>query len=373
MMQPLTGEALARLADEVGRGGSLPARWYTDSAVLALERERIFRRTWQYVGRAEQLARVGDYATGETGGVPVVVVRGEQGLRAFVNVCRHRRHLVMTGAGNRKTLQCPYHAWCYDLDGRLKAAPRSEREADFNREELSLLPIRVDTWGPFVFANADGDALPLAHYLGELPEILARNGLDLARLRFRQRDEWRTDANWKVLIENFLECYHCPVAHPGFSSVMDVDPDAYVLEPFEWFSGQYAPVRAGVRAGTDSGAAYDARGAVLQGQYYHLWPNFALSTHPGHPNLIVHVWLPDGPEHTRGVTERYFGADVSEEHAQRLMAFSRQVGVEDRALTASVQAGLRAGLPEQGRLLRESERLVLHFQKLVLRALAGGD
>src|SRR5262245_33452248 len=167
-MHPLTGQASARLADDLDRGISLPASWYTDPAVLALEAERIFRRTWQYVGRADQLARPGDYVTGEAGGVPVVVVRGEGGLRGFVNVCRHRRHLVMTGAGNRKALQCPYHAWCYDLDGRLTAAPRADREGGFDRAGLSLLPVRVDTWGPFVFANADRAAPPLAHYVGAL-------------------------------------------------------------------------------------------------------------------------------------------------------------------------------------------------------------
>jgi hypothetical protein len=111
----------------------------------------------------------------------------------------------------------------------------------------------------------------------------------------------------------------------------------------------------------------------VQAQYYHLWPNFALSTHPGRLNLIVHGWYPDGPEHTRGFTERYFGPDVPEDYARQMTEFSRQVGVEDRALTASVQLGLRAGLPERGRLLGKSEQLVVHFQKLVLRALAVGD
>jgi choline monooxygenase len=373
MMQLPTSQATAQLANDLDRGLSLPASWYTDPAILALECARIFRHTWQYVGRADQLARLGDYVTGEAGGVPVVVVCGEHGLRGFVNVCRHRRHLVMTGAGNRKVLQCPYHAWCYDLDGCLKAAPRVDRELGFNLADLSLLPVRVDTWGPFVFVNADAVAPPLAHYLGELPDLIARNGLDLARLQFRQREEWRTAANWKVLIENYLECYHCPVAHPSFSSVVDVNPDTYVLQAFEWFSTQYAPVRAGAGEGTGKGVAYDVRGAVVQAQYYYLWPNFTLSTHPGHPNLIVHAWLPDGPEHTRGFTERFFGPDTPEEFVQELTAFSRQVGAEDHALTTSVQVGLRAGLPEQGYLLRKSEQLVLHFQKLVLQALSGGD
>jgi choline monooxygenase len=313
---------------------------------------------------------VGDYVSGEAGGVPVVVVRGEQGLHGLVNVCRHRRHLVVTGTGNRKVLTCPYHAWCYDLDGRLKSAPRANEEPGLDPADLSLPQVRVDSWGPFVFVNVEAAAPPLAYYLGELPNLLARNGLDLGRLQFRQREEWRTDANWKVLIENYLECYHCPVAHPGFSSVVDVDPGAYVLQPFEWSAAQYAPARAGARTGTDDRARYDARGSVELGQYYYLWPNFALSINPGQLNLILHVWVPNGPEHTRGITERFFGPDVPEQFVQRLTAFSQEVGAEDRALTTSVQLGLRAGLPEQGRLLARSEQLVLHFQKLVLKALS---
>lgn len=370
MTEALSDRTVAQLANDLDRGLSLPASWYTDPAIAARECERIFRRNWQFVGRTHQLVRVGDYVTGEAGGVPVVVVRGERELRGFVNVCRHRLHLVAAGSGNRKSLQCPYHGWCYDLDGCLKSAPRAERETGFDPTDLSLLPVRVDTWGPFVFANADSAALPLARYLGGLPEVISRNGLDLTQFQLRQREEWRTEGNWKVLIENYLECYHCPVAHPGFSSVVDVDPDAYSLQAFEWSSSQCAPVRVGVGG---SAAAYDARGPVAQGQYYYLWPNFTLSSHPGHPNLIVHVWLPDGPDRTRGWTERYFGPGVPEEFVERVTAFSRQVGTEDRALTACVQLGLRAGRPVRGRLLPKSEQLLIHFQKLVLRALLGAD
>src|SRR5262249_38267835 len=134
------------LARDLDRGVSLPASWYTDPDILARERERIFRHTWQYVGHASQVAAVGDYFTSEAGDVPGLVVRGPAGLKAFVNVCRHRRHEVMSGAGNRKSLQCPYHAWTYDLDGRLTAAPRSEHETGFCKEELPLVELRLDAW-----------------------------------------------------------------------------------------------------------------------------------------------------------------------------------------------------------------------------------
>ena len=356
------------LAAEIERGASLPASWYTDAAVAARERDRIFRRTWQYVGRGEQAIRVGDYFTATVGDVPIVVVRNEDGLSGFVNVCRHRRHEVVSGSGNRKVLQCPYHAWTYGLDGCLRAAPRSDHEPGFDRASLPLLPVSVDTWGPFVFANLEAGA-PLSRVLGELPAIVARSGLRLDDLRFSEREEWTAGANWKVMIENFLECYHCPVQHPGFSAVVDVAEESYGLHAHEWFSSQVAPVRASALEGRGRKAAYDVHGAVTEAQYHYLWPNLTISINPGHPNLSLDVWMPDGPDRTRGFSEHYFGAGVPDRARRDIVEFNRQVGREDDALTDSVQRGLRAGLPAQGRLLTASEHLVIHFQKLVLSAL----
>lgn len=148
--------------------------------------------------------------------------------------------------------------------------------------DLSLLPVRVDTWGPFVFANADNAALPLARYFGGLPEAISRHGLELKLFQLRQREELQAEWNRKVLIENYPECYHSPVTHPGFSSVVDVNPDACSLQAFEWSSCQCAAVRVGVRG---SATAYDARSPVAQGQYYDLRPSFTLSSHPGHRTL----------------------------------------------------------------------------------------
>jgi phenylpropionate dioxygenase-like ring-hydroxylating dioxygenase large terminal subunit len=373
MRKRATGQpATTDLASDLDRGFSLPASWYTELAIVDLERERIFLRSWQYVGRTAQVAEVGDYFTGLTGGdLPVVVVRSEEGLRAFVNVCRHRRHEVMNGAGNKKALQCPYHAWTYSLDGNLKAAPRSEREEGFDKEDLPLLPVQVDTWGPWVFVNPNLEAGPLVSILGELPRIIAQSGIEPTQLRFWQRNEWIRNANWKVMLENYLECYHCPTQHPGFSAIIDVDPDTYSLQPYEWGCSQVGPVRSAVLEGkSKKKVAYDARGAVTQSQYHFLWPNFTININPGHPNLSIDVWMPYGPGQTRGFSEQYFGANVPEGFAQEMMAFDDQVGAEDDALTDSVQRGLRAGLPEQGRFLVESEQLVIHFQRLVLLALS---
>jgi choline monooxygenase len=198
---------------------------------------------------------------------------------------------------------------------------------------------------------------------------MTANGLDLTELRFHGRDEWHGDANWKVMLENYLECYHCPVAHPGFSAVINVDPASYDLRVAQWFSSQCAPVRTGVKPGRGE-LPYDARGQVTVAQYHFLWPNLTISIHPGQVNLSMGVWLPDGPGRTRGFTDRFFGPHVSAEFIEQLQAFVHQVVAEDAALTASVQRGVEAGVPEQGRLFRKSEALIVHFQQLVTAALA---
>ncbi|HEY7061423.1 MAG TPA: aromatic ring-hydroxylating dioxygenase subunit alpha [Chloroflexota bacterium] len=363
----ISASEIRKLSDDLARGLSLPTAWYVDPTIAALEMEHVFRRTWQYVGRTEQVANVGDYFTGSVGDIPVIIVRTEEGLKGLVNVCRHRRHEVMSGEGNKKIFQCPYHAWTYELDGRLRTAPRSEREECFAKEDYPLLPLRVDTWGRWIFANPDLDAPPLADILTDLPQILAGSGINVDTLVFWGREEWARDANWKVMIENFLECYHCPVQHPGFSSMIDVRPDAYRLEAFKWHSSQTGSVRE-----TLSGKepAYDADGDVREAQYHFLWPNFTISVNPGQPNLSLDVWLPDGPGRTHGFSEHYFGPDVSRDWAEDMVKFNAQVGEEDDHLTDSVQRGVRSGFPDQGRFLINSEHLCIHFQKLVLTALA---
>jgi len=359
---------LRALRDDLDRGLALPTVWYIDPAITALEMERIFRRSWQYVGRTEELARIGDYFMGTVGDIPVVVVRAVESICALVNVCRHRRHEVVHGAGSHQSLQCPYHAWTYELDGRLRSAPRSEHEPGFRKEEYPLLALQVATWGPWIFANADPSAPPFSEVLGELPRIVAGSGLDLDGLQLRRREEWSSDANWKVMIENFLECYHCPIQHPAFSAVIDVRPDAYELRAHRWFFTQRAPVRV---SPPGKALPYNAEGHIREAQYHLLWPNFTLSINPGQPNLSVDVWLPDGPERTRGFSEHYFGPNVSEEWAEEMIAFNDQVGLEDDRLTSSVQRSMRCGLPDRGRFLVNSEHLCIDFQKLVLGAVGG--
>jgi phenylpropionate dioxygenase-like ring-hydroxylating dioxygenase large terminal subunit len=351
-------------------GWTLPASWYSDASVAALERERIFARSWQYAGPAEHVAKPGSFATTQAGHIPVVVTRDREGvLRALVNVCRHRASVIARDNGCRETLQCPYHAWTYELDGSLRRAPRSEREEGFDPAEFSLLPVAVDTWGPFLFVNPDACAVPLADVLGELPAIVARSGVDLSTLRLHSHSEWPIEANWKVALENYLECYHCPVAHPGFSKVIDVDPDSYALSASPTFSSQIGPIRASALSGNSS-APYTPMGDVTQSQYHFLGPNTTVNISPGPQNISLERWVPDGTGRTIEATDYWFGADVPAEIVQEVLDFDEQVSREDTDLVVTVQAGLNSGAVSQGRLMRESEQLIADFQRRLYDAIA---
>jgi choline monooxygenase len=360
----------ASLEHPLEDGWTLPASWYSDEAVGALEKERIFARSWWYAGPLDWAAGPGCFFATQAGHLPVALVRGADGvLRGFVNVCRHRGHLVVQGEGRRETLQCPYHAWTYDLDGSLRRAPRSEREAGFDPNEFSLLPVSVGTWGPFVFVNPSPDAPPLDHALGELPMIVAESGVDLGTVRFHSHHEWPIASNWKVAIENYLECYHCPTAHPGFSKVIDVSPDAYRLGVHETFSSQVGPVRPSALAG-DGRASYVPHGEVTQSQFHFLWPATTVNIVPGPTNVSLERWVPDGTGRTIEITDYFFGPDASAEQIEELLAFDDQVGREDTSLVESVQRGLDSGAVPQGRLMLESEQLIADFQRRVRDAIA---
>jgi phenylpropionate dioxygenase-like ring-hydroxylating dioxygenase large terminal subunit len=345
------------LQEQLARGHTLPATWYADPEIFRREQARIFRRSWQYAGHLAQLAQPGDYFTADVGVIPVVVLRDQEGtLRAFVNVCRHRGHQVVRGRGSKKVLQCPYHAWTYGLDGSLRAAPRADRERHFDARAYPLFPLAVGTWGPLIFVNPDPAAQPLAEALGDLPARVASLGTDLNGLALRHRQEYHLAANWKVFVENSIECYHCPVAHPGFSALIDVDPDSYQLTA----GPRYVQHRGWLRARSDRTGPPDF-------QFSYFFPATMLSMPPGRLNLTL-IWPVDS-ERTHIVTEFYFAGAPSDEEVGDQVAFTNRTKREDQDLVESVQRGLRSGMLPQGRYLLDSEYLLQRFDRMVLEAL----
>ena len=343
---------------------TLPWSWYSDPAVLGVEQERIFGRFWQYAGHTAQVAEPGSFATTRVGQRPVVLVRDRAGiLRAFLNVCRHRGSLVCDGAGRRETLQCPYHAWTYSLDGSLITAPRADREPGFDHDGLGLVALAVDTWGPFVFVNPDLETAPLVDHLGDLPALLAADGLDIDELEFHKRAETEYESNWKVCTENYLECYHCSVAHPSFSKAIDVAPDAYSLETRPSLLSQFGSPRNG------GGGIYDATGEIARGQFHLLFPNTTINVMPGRPNLSIGPIIPLTADRTYRHLDYFFAPGTDEAWIADYVALDNQVGAEDRSLVERVHAGMRAGALDHGVLLPVSERLIAEFQGLVTTVL----
>src|SRR5690348_13162203 len=301
------------------QGETLPATWYTEPAYFAREQERIFRRSWQYVGLTEQVARPGDIFTARAGDVPIIVARDHQGeLRGHINVCRHRgSQLVNVEQGNRATLQCGYHAWTYNLDGSLRAAPGMRDEPDFDPACYALIPVQVAAWGPFIFANPDRHAPPLAATLGELPAMVAATGLRLDAVRRKVRRTYDIAANWKVVLDNYLECYHCPVAHPGFSDLIDLK--SYAVAEYDLFSTQTGKVKE--TAGRGAGHPYAVGGGVRDGFYAYLWPNFTLNIYPGPGNVSINLFLPDGVDRTIALYDYLFADAVSDQQLDEFVRF----------------------------------------------------
>jgi choline monooxygenase len=344
------------IASALERGDTLPARWYVEPDVFQAEKERIFHRTWQYVGHTGQVASAGDFFTTHLGDMPVVIVRDAGGaLRAFANVCRHRgSEVVLECSGNRKTLQCHYHGWTYNLDGTLRTAPRENEQRAFAKETLSLAPFAVETWGPLIFVNPSATARPLRDVLGELPAIFERAGIDFAQMRMLRRDAYEIASNWKIVVENFNECYHCPIAHPKFSEV--IDTNAYrVATDHEYFSTYYGPIVGSPGNGVT---------------YATLWPNILFSLYGNPPNLQATSVMPIDAGHSRQVVDYFFTGYPSEAQIRNDVEFSDLVTREDIVLCESVQRGLRSGAIEHGKLMLSRERGIQHFQKLVYRFLS---
>ena len=205
------------------------ASWYSDPAIYAFELERVFARAWQLAGPLEQVTEPGSIMVANAGHVPIVVTRDLAGvLHGFVNVCRHRAHPVASENACRKTLQCAYHGWTYELDGRLRNATGCGHEDELDPAAFSLMPVAVDTWDRFAFANPDPTAGTLEASYPQFAPLAAERGLSFDDYVFHADYEYEIPANWKVWAENSAECYHCSTMHSNsFEDAFDVSKEGY--------------------------------------------------------------------------------------------------------------------------------------------------
>lgn len=343
---------------ELARASTLPAFTYTDQAILSAEREKIFRRTWQPVGRVDEVRDPATFLTGEIDGVPIVVTRDQDGtLRAFHNVCRHRAGPVAIGKGARKSLTCKYHGWTYALDGKLVTTPELGEVKDFDKRCHGLRSVNVATFGPIVFANLDPDPEPLTSVLGAIPKETESFRLDAMRLVARK--DYELKCNWKTYVDNFLEGYHLPTVHPGLFK--ELDYEAYRVETHRLYSSQVAPIRP-VKDSASRHYAPTTAGEQ-EALYYWVFPNWMLNIYPD--NMSLNVVIPLDVDRTLTIFEWYRHDGASKEEIERTIAFSDGIQLEDIEVCEAVQRGLASGSYESGRFSALRENGVHHFQKLV--------
>ncbi|MFT5111615.1 MAG: phenylpropionate dioxygenase-like ring-hydroxylating dioxygenase large terminal subunit [Parasphingorhabdus sp.] len=351
---------------------SMNARCYQDAKFLQLDQQQIFHRSWQFLCHESKLSEPGNYVTTTIQGQSVFAVRDKQGaLKAFYNVCKHRGHELLSGEGTKQRIVCPYHAWSYNLDGSLKAARRSEFLNDFDVNNIRLEQIRVEIFCHLVFINLDPEAQPLSDQTEDLAREIMSFAPDLPNLKFAHRLTYNIKANWKSVVDNFLECYHCPVAHKDFCTLVDMD--TYKVTTHDIYSSHMA------KAGTTSNNAYDVENAsVTDHAVWYLWPNTTLMRYPGRGNFMVWKFIPTGPETTYEEFDFYF--ETGQPNADELEAIKFIDDVlqpEDIGLVESVQRGMQSPAFNQGRFLVDpegsglSEHAVHHFHGLVLDAYRG--
>ncbi len=298
------------------RGATLlPGRAYHDESVWAYERDNWFLRDWVCVGRDEDAPVPGSYFLSEELGEPLVIVRARDGvLRAFYNVCQHRGTAVVEEpCGKAVRFQCPYHAWIYDLDGRLIRAKHTEDLDDFSFESFGLRPVRLATWQGFVFVSLDPDGPGLEAYMVDWHDHHASFGRDYSRLRRAARLTYDVAANWKIVAENYSECYHCPGVHPLLNKLTPYDLGGDFLPEGPWKGGWMAFSEGcetmsmdGLRHGRPLLYATDDVDE-RRIYYYILWPNLIISVHPDYV-LTHHAW-PAGPNRTIVNCDLYLDVD----------------------------------------------------------------
>ncbi len=360
--RPIPRAAIRAVDRPHARAATLPRKLFTDPSVFEREVQRLFLRTWHCVGREDELAQPGDHRTLEIAGSGVVVVRGSDGeLRAFHNVCRHRgTRLVEADAGSGlSVLRCPYHAWSYDLQGRLLGASHMEEAEDFDRKDFGLVPVSLETWRGFVFLNLDRKPVPLTRFLGGFADRAAPYPLE--RLRRAHRVMYDIQANWKLVVQNANECYHCPGVHPQLARLTPYRSGEEDLRKGPVFGG-WMDFVDGVTSLTPKGVTTRRAFPGLRAEdlrrvyYYVLYPNNFLSLLPEYVTLD---WFqPLGPDRTRLMFDLYVDRDESDPAADA-MEFWDVTNRQDWHICELAHLGARTVGYEQGRYSSEEE--VVHL------------
>lgn len=311
-MQTIVTPAFRKTDDTFAPGATtLPQRYFISPEVFAEEQAAIFSAQWVLVGHQSQIGQPGDYFVQEVAGESLIIARDREGtIRGFYNVCRHRgTRLCEDQSGHSSTIQCPYHAWTYGLDGRLIGVPHMENVPGFDKADYSLHTVNLGVWEGFIFVNLADDPMPLEKWFAPLAGKFSQ--WNMPRLRSARRIEYDVRANWKLMFENYSECYHCPGVHPMLSKVSPYDSAENDLTEGP-FLGGFMKVNKG-KSLTMSGNACAL--SVGDGDdlhhvfYYSIFPNMLLSMHPEY--VMVHQLWPQSPERTLILCDWFFHPDAA--------------------------------------------------------------
>jgi choline monooxygenase len=368
MMTQGIAEILALYNDRapLAEASTIPSPWYVDARVADLELENVFSKTWQVIGRTDQIQKPGDYLTFTVAGEPIVAVRGTDGqLRAFYNVCRHHAAAVVTeSCGHAQILHCPYHGWNYGLDGSLKGMPEFEGVKGFDRSANGLVPVKVATWEKFVLVNLDSNAEPVERFLGRIMQRMAP--LEVTQLHYVASRQYDIACNWKVFVDNYLDGgYHVPHLHKGLNSVLDYKQ--YTIENEDRYCLQSSPM-----VSSDEDAATGATRKGDRAWYFWQYPNFMINCYAGY--MDTNLVIPVDVDHCRVIFDFYFGeiaTEAARKYNEESIAVGDRVQSEDLGICEAVQRGLKSRAYGAGRLSVRREGGEHLFHRLLAADLKG--
>ena len=371
---PVDADQVRRSLAPFGSSRMLPRGSYLDQAVLAWEREHFFGG-WQCIGRASDIA-AGGMSAESVGDYGVLLTRDtDDVLRGFENACRHRGHELMPCGGSQQTkaIVCPYHAWTYKLDGSLVGAP-GHRGAELDKPSLGLKPVEVREWHGWVFVDRTGRGQPFEDHIGELEDVVASYGA--ADLVTPVSHEYDVAANWKVIIENYQECYHCSMIHPELCRVSPPESGENIERDGNWIGG-WMDLRDNAQTMSLDGRSGGTAIARLDEHekrtvmYVAVLPNLLISLHPDY--VMTHLLTPLGPDRTRVRCSWAFPAEVANAEGfdpAYAVDFWDLTNRQDWSACESVQRGMQAPHFEPGPLA-PSEDGVYQFVSYVARAYQG--
>lgn len=354
---------------------AMPTSVYTSEDFVEAELKHVFSKDWYCVGRADALSKTGDYVTAELAGQPIAVLRdADHQLRAMSNVCLHRMSTLLQGQGNAKTIVCPYHAWTYNLDGKLRGAPAMTQNDAFCKDHYRLPQVRCEEWLGWVFVCLDPGAEPVSVQLAEVADMIAAYDMTNYSESFYEEHVW--DTNWKVLAENFMESYHLPVCHAGTIGGLSKLEDMVCPPGRPAFNYHTILKDESLRIAM----AHPTKNDRLKGEERRttyllaLYPSLMITLTPGYFWYIsLH---PKGP----GQVHIRFGGGMSNDFAEdtdisenftQLKTLLDEVNVEDRGCTEKVFNGLCSDAATPGHL-SHLERPNYDFAQYLMGKIAAG-